>query len=360
MSVVAAWFDGETREVFANALLEPFVTVHDDPPSFNASACQRHRDGSNVLPLSRRDALATLIDPSQPDERRAAWYGIGAVLLWSTVATGFKLGLAELKPLELLWFGAVISFGFFASVSLATGRWPAIAALPPRDWLRLSALGLLNPFLYYLVLFEAYSRLPAQIAQPLNYTWAITLAVLAVPILRQRMTLRMLVGMLVSYGGVLILLSQGRSDGFANFDTLGVALALGSTLVWATYWLATVRTRVDPLVMMTVGFAVGAVAIGVVCQIEYGLPTLTLRRLGFGAWVGLIEMGVTFLLWQRALRLTAHAGRIAQLIFLSPFISLVLIDRVLGEHVHASSFVGLAAIVAGLLLAGRARPVRAI
>jgi drug/metabolite transporter (DMT)-like permease len=296
-----------------------------------------------------------LINSPTSAERHALWFGIGAVLLWSTVATGFKLGLAEMKPLELLWFGAAISFGFFAAVSLATGRWTTIAQLAARDWLRLGALGLLNPFLYYLILFEAYARLPAQIAQPLNYTWAITLALLAVPILHQRMTLRMFGGMLVSYAGVLILLSQGRLDGFGAVDGLGVALALGSTIVWAAYWLATVRTREDPLVMMTVGFAAGALAIGVACHVEYGLPALTLRRLGFGAWVGLIEMGVTFLLWQQALRLTAHTGRIAQLIFLSPFISLLLIDKVLGEHVHASSFVGLAAIVAGLVVAGRTR-----
>ena len=280
-------------------------------------------------------------------------FGIGAVLLWSTVATGFKLGLRELAPLELLWLGAVTSFVFFAVASLVTGRWPAIRALSGRDWLRLGALGLLNPFLYYLILFEAYARLPAQIAQPLNYTWAITLALLAIPVLGQRMSWRMGVGMLVSYCGVVVVLSQGRVDGFADVSTVGVVLALGSTLVWATYWLATVRASEDPLVMMTAGFAVGAVAIGLACGFTLGLPELSLRRLGFGAWVGLVEMGVTFLLWQQALRRTAHAGRVAQLIFLSPFISLVLIDQVLGEQVHGSSLVGLAGIVAGLLIAGR-------
>jgi drug/metabolite transporter (DMT)-like permease len=275
------------------------------------------------------------------------------VLLWSTVATGFKLGLRELAPLELLWLGAVTSFVFFAVASLVTGRWPAIRALSGRDWLRLGALGLLNPFLYYLILFEAYARLPAQIAQPLNYTWAITLALLAIPVLGQRMSWRMGVGMLVSYCGVVVLLSQGRVDGFADVSGVGVTLALGSTLVWATYWLATVRASEDPLVVMTAGFAVGAVAIGLACGFTLGLPELSLRRLGFGAWVGLVEMGVTFLLWQQALRRTAHAGRVAQLIFLSPFISLVLIDQVLGERVHGSSLVGLAGIVAGLLIAGR-------
>ena len=73
----------------------------------------------------------------------------------------------------------------------------------------------------------------------------------------------------------------------------------------------------------------------------------------FGAWVGLVEIGVTFLLWQRALRLTSNAGRISQLIFLSPFLSLVLIAVVLGERVHPSAVVGLALSVWGLVLSRR-------
>jgi drug/metabolite transporter (DMT)-like permease len=61
-------------------------------------------------------------------------------------------------------------------------------------------------------------------------------------------------------------------------------------------------------------------------------------------------MGITFLLWQRALRLTANAGRIGALIFLSPFASLLLIAVVLGEQIHATSIAGLAIIVVGLAL----------
>jgi drug/metabolite transporter (DMT)-like permease len=290
------------------------------------------------------------------DERSAIACALAAVVMWSTVATGFKLGLKELRPLELLTLGSCISFVLFASVTLATGRWRLLRTLRGRDWLRLGALGLLNPFLYYLVLLEAYDRLPAQIAQPLNYTWAITFALLAIPMLHQRMTLRTFAAILVSYCGVLILLSGGHIDGFAAVDGFGVALALGSTLIWSSYWLATVRASDDPLVLMTVSFAVGAIAVGITCHLVSGLPDLTMSHLGYGAWVGLIEMGVTFLLWQQALRRTAHAGRIAQLIFLSPFISLLLIDHVLGEAVKATSWLGLATIVAGLLLAARGAP----
>ena len=58
---------------------------------------------------------------------------------------------------------------------------------------------------YYLILFAAYDRLPAHIAQPINYTWAITLALLAVPLLGQRLSKRTLTGILISYLGVVLL-----------------------------------------------------------------------------------------------------------------------------------------------------------
>ncbi|MFP6815269.1 MAG: EamA family transporter, partial [Pseudomonadales bacterium] len=84
-----------------------------------------------------------------------------------------------------------------------------------------------------------------------------------------------------------------------------------------------------------------------------GLPGLRIEALIFGSWVGLIEMGVTFLLWQRALRLTNHAARIGQLIFISPFVSLMLISEVLGEQIHLTSVVGLAVIVLGFAITRR-------
>jgi len=287
------------------------------------------------------------------NERVALACALAAVLAWSTVATGFKLGLRVLQPLQLLWLGALISLAFFAAMLLATGRWRALRGLGAGDWLRIGGLGLLNPFLYYFILFEAYDRLPAQIAQPLNYTWAIMLAILAVPILGQRLTRRTLAGIVVSYAGVVVLLAQGRFDGMTRVDAVGVVLALASTLLWALYWLANVRLKVDALALMTGSFAVGAAAVGLACALIEGLPAPSAQTLGYGAWVGLIEMGITFVLWQTAMRRTAHAGRIAQLIFLSPFLSLLLIDRVLGEAVSANSVAGLGLIVGGLLIARR-------
>jgi drug/metabolite transporter (DMT)-like permease len=296
-------------------------------------------------------AAPTLTDPSA--ERQALAFALIAVALWSTVATGFKLGLRVLEPVQLLFLGSAISCLFFVAALLASGQLPNLARTPRKALTRYAALGLMNPFCYYLILFEAYDRLPAQIAQPLNYTWAITLAVLAWPILGQRLTARVLTGILISYLGVLVLLTQGRWDKVPDVDGFGVALALVSTLIWASYWLLGTKNRASALVVMTPGFVIGTLGVTAVCATTTGLPALNGEALLYGAWVGLIEMGVTFLLWQTALARTHNAGRIGQLIFLSPFVSLILINFVLGEHVHLASVVGLGGIVAGLAISRR-------
>jgi len=286
---------------------------------------------------------------NQHDERAALGYALAAVAAWSTVATAFKLGLAVLTPVQLLTLGTLISAALFAGLATARRCWHP-------SWRTIgygAAFGLVNPFLYYLLLFEAYERLPAQIAQPLNYTWAITLALLAVPVLGQPLTRQLATGIGVGYLGVLLLLSQGRFDAWPSLDWPGVGLALGSTVLWAGYWLTNARVDMAPVTLMAWSFLLASPLVIAACLAGPGWPALTGERLAYGAWVGLIEMGFSFLLWQQAMRRTRQTGRIGQLIFLSPFLSLVLIGAVVGESIHWTSAAGLGVIVLGLWLSRR-------
>ncbi|MFV2090261.1 MAG: DMT family transporter [Pseudomonadales bacterium] len=279
------------------------------------------------------------------NERNALVMAMGAVIMWSTVTTGFKLGLEVMEPVQLLFMGTVLSSAVFAIVASRQG-WPG-KHFQLREGMRFA---LINPILYYLVLLEAYDRLPAQIAQPLNYTWAIMLAVLAVPVLGQKLTRQSALGIALGYLGVLVLLSQGRFDALPDVDWFGVALALGSTLLWAGYWLFNARSSTEPAALMATSFVLAIPLLGLLCVVGPGLPQWQVETFIYGGWVGLIEMGITFLLWQRALKLSNHAARIGQLIFLSPFLSLLLIGSVLGETIHYTSWIGLLIIVAGLVI----------
>lgn len=291
------------------------------------------------------------------NERRATLYALTTVLLWSTIASAFKLSLKYLEPIQLLLYAGSISTLLLAVILLARGQFRLIFQCSARQYAMSLFFGILNPFLYYLVLLEAYDRLPAQQAQPLNYTWAITLALLSVPLLKQKLRLRELAALLVSYAGVVVIATEGDPLSLNFTDGVGVVLALASTIIWALYWIYNTRDSRDPVVALLVNFLFSFPFVLGYCLLFSELVWPPLPGLVGAFYVGFFEMGACFVLWLLALRYTNNAARIGSLIFLSPFLSLVLIHFLVGEEILPSTFFGLVLIVTGLMWQKLGRPV---
>ncbi len=292
-------------------------------------------------------------------ERQARLFALAAVLLWSTVATAFKLSLKQMEPAQLLFWANGVSLVVLGMVLLAQRRFGLLFRARRAQYLHAAMLGFLNPFLYYTVLFSAYDRLPAQVAQPLNYTWALTLSWLSIPLLHQRFRWRDLLAGLVCYAGVLVISTGGKLHGL-SYDGLGIGLALVSTLIWAFYWIFNTRADLQPVVGLFLGFLFAFPWVALAATLRGGfLPQGTGADWSWilgASYVGIFEMGLTFVLWLAAMKRTDNASKVANLIFLSPFLSLVFIGLVLGEIIHASTVLGLFLIVAGLLAQREQRP----
>jgi len=277
-------------------------------------------------------------------------FGLAAVLLWSTVATAFKLALRELSVLQLLAYASSCSALALLAIVLVRkqGRllWVYLRQTPGYFCL----MALMNPLVYYLILLRAYDLLPAQQAQTINYTWAITLALLAVPLLGQRLTRKDLLAVALGYGGVLIIATQGRVFALEFASIEGVAYALVSTVVWALYWIASARNTRDPVVSLCLNFLIAAPLALLACALFSSLIPASGAALTAALYVGLFEMGVTFALWSTALRMASNVSRVGNLIFLSPILSMVFIATILGEAIHPATLVGLGLIIPGVLL----------
>ncbi|PAV25914.1 EamA family transporter [Tamilnaduibacter salinus] len=284
------------------------------------------------------------------NQSRALAFGIGTVLLWSTVATAFKLSLREWTPLQLLMVACAMSVVVIGGVLLVQGRLRMLFRLSPRDYALSVGLGLINPALYYVTLFSAFDRLPAQEAQPLNYTWALTLAYLAVPFLGQRLSRWDILAGLVCYAGVVVIATRGEVLSLTFSDPVGVGLALLSTLVWAAYWIISTRDRREPVVGLFLNFLFGLPVITVLCLWQDGFPAADGVALGAALYVGAFEMGLAFVFWLMAMKLATNTSQISNLIFISPFLSLVFIHFILGETIYHSTYTGLVLIVTGLWL----------
>ena len=292
----------------------------------------------------------------QDTDRRAVKLGLGAVMLWSTVATAFSLSLQYLTPLQLVTLATIISWCFFAIRLSATERRSALRVTSSKARATGLLVGWLNPGLYYLVLFAAYDRLPAQEAMAINYSWGITLALLAAPLLRQRLSAGALLAACISYSGILVIATRGAPLSLDFAQPLGVGLALLSTVLWSLYWVINTRLSLDPEVNLFLNFS-GALPLllALLWWSNTPFPTLWQGWAG-GLYVGLFEMGLAFVLWMGAMKATTSTLRISSLIFLSPPLSLVLIWVIAGEPVKAYTLIGLVLILLGLWLQRRAEP----
>ncbi|MBN3494238.1 DMT family transporter [Vibrio neptunius] len=285
------------------------------------------------------------------NERRALGFGLSAVLLWSTVATAFKLTLAELTPIQMVTAASGVSALALTAVCALQGKLSLLSrTFFANPWYYL-LLGLINPLAYYVILFKAYDLLPASQAQAINYSWAITLTLMAAVFLGQTIRKQDWIACTLSYFGVIVIATKGDVLGLSFESPLGVGLALLSTLLWASYWILNTKNKADPIVGVLLGFLVAIpFAIGLSLYEGTSWNSISLQGWLAVSYVGLFEMGVTFVLWLSALKLTQNTARISNLIFASPFISLALLATVIGEEIHPTTLVGLMLIIAGLVI----------
>ena len=285
--------------------------------------------------------------------KQALILGLSAVLLWSTVATAFKIALRYLDVFSLVALASIISASVLLAWLVIQRRLDELVSALRAQPVTYFTMACVNPLLYYVILLTAYDLLPAQQAQTINYTWAIILSLLAVPILGQRLFVKDLIAIMVGYFGVVVIATEGSFDLGTIQSLSGLVLALISTFVWAGFWLTNTRLKESDDVALAAMFVMASpLALGYLL-LAGGLDALNWQGLSAAVYVGLFEMGVTFLLWSQALSRAVRVSRVANLIFLAPIVSLVLIQVVLNEPIHPATVVGFALIVPAILLQQR-------
>ena len=270
-------------------------------------------------------------------------YTLSAVFFWSTVATAFKISLEGMNFIQLLFYSSLASTIILSFFALKKRN--DFKIFTPNSVL----LGFINPFLYYLMLFKAYSLLPAQEAQPLNYTWPIALSLLSVVFLNEKMNFKKIVGLILAFFGVIIIATRGNFSSL-HFESLtGVIIAISTSIVWAAFWILNLKDNRPSEVKLFSAFFFGTIFSGI---FVFRFDSFKIENYNylFGAlYIGLFEMGITFLFWNKGLQLSNDKTKSSTFAYLSPFISLLFIALVLGEKIMLSSIIGLVFIVAGII-----------
>ncbi|OQX76962.1 MAG: EamA family transporter [Bacteroidetes bacterium 4484_276] len=282
--------------------------------------------------------------------RKSYIFTLLAVLFWSTIASAFKITLRYIDFRELLLFASATSVIILLVALAGQKKIHLLKQLKAGDYLRSAILGFINPFLYYLVLLKAYELLLAQEAGALNYIWPVVLVLLSIPLLRQKIGWISIAAVIVSFFGTMVIGTQGDIFGLSFSNPLGVGLALGSAILWALYWIYNIKDKKDEIVKLFLNFAFGTLYIFLSLIITGQITTPNTYGLLGSVYVGIFELGLTYILWMKGLQLATTTAKVSNLVFISPFISLFFIRFLVGEPILLSTIAGLTLIVGGILL----------
>ena len=283
-------------------------------------------------------------------QTRAYIYAGLAIFFWSTIASAFKIGLQHIHFIQFLFFATWTSLIVLLIINLFSGQLKHLGLLRKKDLAFSALMGALNPFAYYLVLLKAYEILPAQVAQPLNMVWPIVLVFLSVVLLNQKISYKSFIALFISFIGVYFISSQGEPGALVFKDPVGVILAAGSSLIWSLYFIYNVKKGLDERLQLFLNFCFAATYISITLLIFKDFRNLDITGIALGAYAGVFEMGITFLLWIKAMKLSRSNDKISQLVYIAPFLSLVFIHYFVGETIFVTSLIGLSLIVLGILV----------
>jgi len=284
------------------------------------------------------------------NQNKAYLFAISAVLLWSTIASAFKITLEYIDYIQLLLLASIFSSIALFLILMIQGKTYLLKQLQRKDLLQSALLGFLNPFLYYLVLLKAYTLLKAQEAGTLNYIWPITLVLLSIPLLKQKINWISIVAIFTSFFGIMIISTEGKIASLGFREPVGVFLAVISSVFWALYWIYNVKDRRDEIVKLFVNFVFGTIFILIVVLLFSDIRNIQLPGIWGSLYIGLFEMGITYLLWLKALKFSINTAKVSNLVYISPFISLIIIRNVVGEQILVSTIVGLVFIISGIII----------
>ncbi|WP_051357439.1 DMT family transporter [Azorhizobium doebereinerae] len=274
-------------------------------------------------------------------------------VLWSSAFAAGKVALVDCPPLLLLTLRFLFAGGLILGACALTG---ALKRLSGRDWASLILAGILNNAVYLGLSFTGMTMVSSGFTAVIISANPLLTALVAGPVLGERLTLRKLGGLLLGMAGVAIVLRSRLAGGHEGLT--GTLFILGALVALTSGTLVYKRLRTSSGLWQASGIQclAGGIALLPVALATESVSAIHVTQPFLWAFAYLV-VGVSvggYSLWYFILG-RSTATEATALHFLMPPLGLFFGWALLGEHVPPLDFLGVAPIAAGIWLVTRER-----
>lgn len=276
-------------------------------------------------------------------------YALITIFIWSTMAATVKKILFDIPNLEALSISSYFAFVFLLIVNVINKTIKRMSDFSVKDYGVMSGLGFIGLFVYSALYYYGLAQLNSQEACILNYLWPIMLVIFSCIILKERMTAMKGLAMICSFIGIVII-SMGNRVVMQGNTALGIISCVVAAACYGLF--SALNKKADynqNITMMVIWLVVAVCSMGLGLVTETWVPIRGIQWLGI-LWLGVVIDAIAYLFWALALKGVENTAKIANLAFLTPFLSLVVSAILLKEKIQMRSFVALIFIIGGILL----------
>ena len=283
---------------------------------------------------------------------------LGACFLWAVSFVATKIALDVVPPLTVVSLRLLIAAGCFLPVLMTGGRWKTVADGP--TLLKLLGLSLFGAGLHYGFQTVGLQTTNASNASVYVATGPITILLLAVVFLGEKLNVRKILGIVIAVAGVLVVMGMDTITGFElGGNLVGDLLVFASIVMWGCFTVFGKKVT-DQLGALTVTAAVTLIGATWMAPIGW----LEMQRTGFGlaevtptAWAAVIYLGaacnfLAVLLYFTALQKT-ESQKVGIYLYAIPPMTAVSAALVLGEPITLGLVAGTVLVIAGVALTER-------
>ena len=276
-------------------------------------------------------------------------YAIISVLLWSTTATVTKILLGNLDSMQILLLGSLFAVVFLFIINCIKGNLKEIRNYKLKDHFMIFVIGILGTFLYNLFLFLGINTMQASQAFIINYLWPIMTVVFACIFLKEKITIRKIIAIIISFIGVIIVSSNGNLLSIEKSNIIGTIYCILGAISYGLFSVLNKKQNYNKYTsMMLFYFSSFCISLIYVLLTKRIFVPETNQFLGL-LWIGVFTKAIAFTTWALALE-KGDTARISNIAYITPFISLVWTSIILKEKLSIYSIIGLIIIILGIFI----------
>jgi len=276
-----------------------------------------------------------------------------AVIFWGLSFIGTKMALEYLSPFEIIGIRLMLGLPVLYTVMKLKG---VKVRLDRAEYPVIIGASLLLG-IHFLIQAAGLIYTSATNTAWLIATIPVFIAVLSYFILKERMSARRIVGIIIATAGVLLLISDGRINSLGWLESTGDWIILSSCVTWSFY---TILTRDITRVHNPLGLSCCILVIPTVLLVAYmfaftppdKIISLPADIIGVLVFLGVFCLGIAHWFWLEGLS-KKGATEVGVFLYIEPVVTTAAAGPLLGERIGLFLVLGAVMITGGVYLVQR-------